>query len=133
MYLTQELIAKKRDGVDLGADEIAAFVQGVTAQTVSDAQIAAFAMAVWFRGMDLGELKSLTLAMRDSGEVLRWPERWISWKASRVSAHPLPSIIFNKWCKPTELPSSGKVKNWPLQTGGSMPYAISRPRSILFR
>jgi thymidine phosphorylase len=74
MYLTQELISKKRDGVALGADEIAAFVQGVTAQTVSDAQIAAFAMAVWFRGMDPGELKSLTLAMRDSGEVLRWRE-----------------------------------------------------------
>ncbi len=72
MYLTQELIAKKRDGVPLSTDEIAAFVQGVTAQTVSDAQIAAFAMAVWFRGMDLSELKSLTLAMRDSGEVLRW-------------------------------------------------------------
>ena len=72
MYLTQELIAKKRDGVPLSTDEIAAFVQGVTAQTVSDAQIAAFAMAVWFRGMDLAELKSLTLAMRDSGEVLRW-------------------------------------------------------------
>lgn len=74
MYLIQELIEKKRDGVALAADEIAAFVQGVTAQTVSDAQIAAFAMAVWFRGMDLDELKSLTLAMRDSGEVLRWPE-----------------------------------------------------------
>jgi len=74
MYLTQELIAKKRDGVALVADEIAAFVQGVTAQTVSDAQIAAFTMAVWFRGMDPGELKSLTLAMRDSGEVLRWRE-----------------------------------------------------------
>jgi len=72
MYLTQELIAKKRDGVALAADEIAAFIQGVTAQTVSDAQIAAFAMAVWFRGMELGELKSLTIAMRDSGEVLRW-------------------------------------------------------------
>ncbi len=72
MYLTQELIAKKRDGVPLGADQIAAFVQGVTAQTVSDAQIAAFAMAVWFQGMEAGELRFLTLAMRDSGEVLRW-------------------------------------------------------------
>ena len=74
MYLTQELIAKKRDGVALGADEIDAFVQGVTAHTVSDAQIAAFAMAVWFRGMDLDELKSFTLAMQDSGDVLRWYE-----------------------------------------------------------
>ncbi len=74
MYLTQELIAKKRDGGALAADEIAAFIQGVTVQTVSDAQIAAFAMAVCFRGMDGAELKSLTLAMRDSGEVLRWHE-----------------------------------------------------------
>ncbi len=74
MYVTQELIAKKRDGAVLAADEIAAFVQGVTAQTVSDAQIAAFSMAVWFRGMELDELKTLTLAMRDSGEVLRWHE-----------------------------------------------------------
>ena len=72
MYFTQELISKKRDGLTLGTDEIAAFIEGVTAKTVSDAQIAAFAMAVWFRGMDLPELKSLTLAMRDSGEVLRW-------------------------------------------------------------
>ncbi len=72
MYLTQELIAKKRDGVPLGADEIAAFIQGVTAQTVSDAQIAAFAMAVWFQGMEAGELKAFTLAMRDSGAVLHW-------------------------------------------------------------
>lgn len=72
MYLTQELIAKKRDGVALAGEEITAFIQGVIAETVSDAQIAAFAMAVWFRGMDLDEQRALTLAMRDSGEVLRW-------------------------------------------------------------
>jgi thymidine phosphorylase len=72
MYLTQELIAKKRDGAALASEEIAAFVQGVIAETVSDAQIAAFAMAVWFNGMDLDEQRALTLAMRDSGEVLRW-------------------------------------------------------------
>ena len=72
MYLIQELIAKKRDDAALSAEEIAAFIEGVTAQTVSDAQIAAFAMAVWFRGMSQGELISLTLSMRDSGKVLRW-------------------------------------------------------------
>ena len=72
MYLIQELIAKKRDDAALSAEEIAAFIEGVTAQTVSDAQIAAFAMAVWFRGMSQGELISLTHSMRDSGEVLRW-------------------------------------------------------------
>ena len=72
MYLTQELIAKKRDGAALASEEIAALVQGVISETVSDAQIAAFAMAVWFNGMDLDEQRALTLAMRDSGEVLSW-------------------------------------------------------------
>ena len=72
MYLPQELIAKKRDGAALASEEIASFIQGVVAETVSDAQIAAFAMAVWFRDMGLDEQRALTLAMRDSGEVLRW-------------------------------------------------------------
>ncbi len=96
MYLTQELIAKKRDGVALGADEIAAFVQGVTAQTVSDAQIAAFAMAVWFRGMDLAELKSLTLAMRDSGEVLRWDK--LGWGRCWTNIQPAVLVTSSAWC-----------------------------------
>ncbi len=74
MHLAKELILKKRDGIPLSAEEIDAFVEGVTNHTVSDAQIAAFAMAIWFRGMDLEEKITLTLAMRDSGEVLNWPD-----------------------------------------------------------
>jgi len=74
MYLIQELIAKKRDGAVLAKEEIASFIEGVVAESISDAQIAAFTMAVWFRGMDLDEQRALTLAMRDSGEVLRWEE-----------------------------------------------------------
>jgi len=72
MYLIEELIRKKRDGLPLDDAEIKAFVEGVTADTVSDAQIAAFAMAVWFQSLDLSEQRALTLAMRDSGKVLRW-------------------------------------------------------------
>jgi len=72
MYLIEELILKKRDGLSLDGAEIKFFVEGVTADTVSDAQIAAYAMAVWFQGLDLSEQMALTLAMRDSGEVLRW-------------------------------------------------------------
>jgi len=72
MYLTEELILKKRDGLRLDKGEIRAFVEGVSAETVSNAQIAAFAMAVWFQGMDLSEQTALTLAMRDSGRVLQW-------------------------------------------------------------
>ncbi len=74
MHLAEDLILKKRDGLALSAAEIGAFVRGITSGEVSDAQIAAFAMATWFRDMDLAEREALTLAMRDSGEVLDWPE-----------------------------------------------------------
>ena len=73
MHLANELILKKRDGIALSAGEISSFVEGISSHSVSDAQIAAFTMATWFRGMDLEEQMALTLAMRDSGEVLSWP------------------------------------------------------------
>ncbi|MEJ8567531.1 thymidine phosphorylase [Elongatibacter sediminis] len=72
MQLTTELIRKTRDGESVNAEELTAFVQGITNATVTDAQIAAFAMAVWFRGMTVPEQSALTLAMRDSGRVLEW-------------------------------------------------------------
>jgi len=74
MYPAEELILKKRDGLTLSAEEIISFVEGVSNDHVSDAQIAAFTMAIWFRGMGLQEQMNLTLAMRDSGEVLSWPD-----------------------------------------------------------
>lgn len=72
MQLAEEIILKKRDGLPLNRAEIRAFIEGVTMQTVSDAQIAAFAMATFFNGMNLDEERELTLAMRDSGKVLSW-------------------------------------------------------------
>jgi thymidine phosphorylase len=48
-------------------------VRGIADGTVSDAQVGAFAMAVVLRGMTPAERVALTTAMRDSGEVLRWP------------------------------------------------------------
>jgi thymidine phosphorylase len=74
MHLAEELILKKRDGVELSGSEIVHFVEGISSHAISDAQIAAFAMATWFRGMSLGEQMNLTLAMRDSGDVLDWPD-----------------------------------------------------------
>ena len=72
MIWAQELIARKRNGLTLKEGEIRALVEGVSAGSVSDAQIAAFTMAVWFQGLGITETMALTLAMRDSGEVLRW-------------------------------------------------------------
>ncbi|HYF54738.1 MAG TPA: thymidine phosphorylase [Salinarimonas sp.] len=70
--LPQEIIRAKRDGAALDADTIAAFIEGLTAGRVSEGQAAAFAMAVFFRGMSLEERVALTQAMMRSGEVLAW-------------------------------------------------------------
>lgn len=70
--LPQELIRRKRDGAPLAAGDIAAFIRGVTDGTITEGQVAAFAMAVFFRGMVRAETVALTLAMRDSGTVLDW-------------------------------------------------------------
>jgi pyrimidine-nucleoside phosphorylase len=65
------LIAKKRDGHALSADEILDLVAGVVDGTLGDAQLGAFLMAVCCNGMTPDETAVLTLAMRDSGRVLR--------------------------------------------------------------
>ena len=72
MRLPVEIIRAKRDGETLDADAIRGFVAGFQDGSVSDAQVAAFAMAVIFRGLDPDETVGLTLAMRDSGKVLDW-------------------------------------------------------------
>jgi thymidine phosphorylase len=72
--LPQEVIAKKRDGETLSGADIAGFISGLTTGTVSDAQAAAFAMAVFFQNMEIEERVALTLAMRDSGTVLDWSD-----------------------------------------------------------
>ncbi len=71
-YLPQEIIRRKRDGAALSADEIAFMVKGLTDGRVTEGQVAAFAMAVFFRGMTMDERVALTAAMRDSGRVLDW-------------------------------------------------------------
>ncbi len=72
--LAQELIRIKRDGGTLATADISEFVKGLTDGTVSEAQVSAMAMAVFFRGMQRNETVALTTAMRDSGTVLAWPE-----------------------------------------------------------
>ncbi|PFG55443.1 thymidine phosphorylase [Vibrio sp. ES.051] len=72
MYLPQEIIRKKRDGEELTADEINFFIQGVANNTVSEGQIAAFAMTIFFNEMTMDERIALTCAMRDSGMVIDW-------------------------------------------------------------
>jgi thymidine phosphorylase len=67
-----ELIRRKRDGALLTEAEISAFVAGIADGSVSEGQVAALAMAVYFRGMTRAECAALTRAMMRSGTVLDW-------------------------------------------------------------
>jgi len=70
--IPQETIRAKRDGKVLSDDDIAGFIAGLTNGAVTEGQAAAFAMAVYFKGMNTAERVALTKAMRDSGTVLQW-------------------------------------------------------------
>ncbi|XYK82547.1 MAG: thymidine phosphorylase [Labrenzia sp.] len=72
--LPQELIRKKRDGGALSSEEIAFFVKGLADGSVTEGQVSALAMAVFFKGLTIDERVALTLAMRDSGDVLDWSD-----------------------------------------------------------
>ncbi|WP_041077671.1 thymidine phosphorylase [Thermotoga caldifontis] len=65
-----DIIKKKRDGFELTEEEIRFVVQGYTRGEIPDYQMAAFLMAVYFRGMNERETYDLTIAMLDSGDRL---------------------------------------------------------------
>ena len=76
--LPQWLIEKKRDGLAHSADELRAWIAGYVRGEIPDYQMAAWAMAVYFRGLTFEETAALTEAMLRSGAVvdtsaLPWP------------------------------------------------------------
>jgi pyrimidine-nucleoside phosphorylase len=64
----QELIKKKRDGLQLSKKEIGFLIDGMLRGDIPDYQMAAFLMAVYFSGMSARECSDLTMAMTQSGE-----------------------------------------------------------------
>ena len=71
-FLPQELIRKKRDGISLSDAEIGFLVQGITDGSLTDAQLGAFAMAIFKCGMTMDERVNLTRHMMNSGDTLNW-------------------------------------------------------------
>jgi len=65
-----DVIAHKRDGKRLSAEEIDFFIQGFARGTIPDYQVAAWLMAVVLRGMDRQETIDLTMSIVRSGERL---------------------------------------------------------------
>lgn len=67
---TVELIQKKRDGGRLSREELEFLIQGYVRGEIPDYQMAAWAMAVYFQGMEPEEITDLTLIMAGSGDTL---------------------------------------------------------------
>ena len=67
-----ELISLVKVGKTPSVAELNNFCEGLADFSVSDAQAAAFAMAVCLKGLNVRGRKDLTLAMRDSGKTLSW-------------------------------------------------------------
>ena len=65
-----ELIERKRNGEELSAEEISELILGYARGEIPDYQLAAFCMAVYFRGMTAAETYALTDAMIRSGRTL---------------------------------------------------------------
>jgi thymidine phosphorylase len=65
-----DLIRAKRDGGRLAGTDIRWLIDAYTAGTVADEQMSALLMAIYFRGLDAGELRAWTRAMINSGERL---------------------------------------------------------------
>ncbi len=68
--IPQWIIEKKRDGHQLTADEIRFFIEGYTCGQIPDYQMAAMAMAIYFRGMTAQEVAVLTDVMLHSGDLV---------------------------------------------------------------
>ncbi|MGR3662702.1 MAG: thymidine phosphorylase [Paracoccaceae bacterium] len=68
----REIISRVRDKRNLSPAEINWFANGLANGDVSDAQAGAFAMAVFLNKISVEERVALTLAMRDSGDVMHW-------------------------------------------------------------
>lgn len=70
--LPAEIIRTKRDGGTLSTEAINAFVDGLTDGSITEGQVAALAMAVFFQSMSMPERVALTQAMTNSGDVMDW-------------------------------------------------------------
>lgn len=70
--IPQEIIRRKRNKETLSAEEIGNFIKGMANGDVADIQVAALTMAIFLNGFNAAETTALTLAMRDSGDVLSW-------------------------------------------------------------
>jgi len=72
--LAQEVIRSKREGIPLSTEEINFFIDGMIDTSITESQVSALAMAIFFRGMNREECVALTRSLQNSGTTLQWKE-----------------------------------------------------------
>jgi thymidine phosphorylase len=99
--LTQEIIRRKRDGQTLNRQMLDLVMRGIADGSIGDAQIGAFAMAVYLNGMNRDEAVALTESIRDSGQVMRWDDLDLAGpvldKHSTGGVGDLVSLVLGPW------------------------------------
>jgi len=65
-----DLIIKKRNGLKLNQKEIDYTIKEFDEGSIPDYQMSAMLMAIYFQGMDINEIKYLTMAMVNSGKTI---------------------------------------------------------------
>lgn len=120
--LPQELIRTKRDGQALDPEAIRVLVAGIADGSLSDAQIGAFAMAVYLNGMSAAETVALTEAIRDSGEVLDWSG--LDLPGPVLDKHSTGGVgIWSPWCWVPGSPPVAASCRWSRAVGWVTPAA----------
>lgn len=72
--LAQEVIRSKREGIPLSTEEINFFIDGMIDTSITESQVSALAMAIFFRGMNRQECVALTRSLQNSGTTLQWKD-----------------------------------------------------------
>ena len=73
-FLPQDIIRSKRNGETLSSEKLHDLSQGIASGEVSNAQIAAFSMAVYFKGLSVAERVAWTKAVTESGTTIDWSD-----------------------------------------------------------
>ncbi|GHB15793.1 thymidine phosphorylase [Salinicola rhizosphaerae] len=99
--LISEIIRRKRDGQTLNRQMLDLVMKGIADDSIGDAQIGAFAMAVYLNGMNRDEAIALTESIRDSGQVMRWDDLDLQGpvldKHSTGGVGDLTSLVLGPW------------------------------------
>jgi thymidine phosphorylase len=122
------LIEHKRDGAALSPEQWSELIRAYAAGQVPDYQMSALLMAIYFRGLEAGELAALTDAMIDSGDRLRFDglpipvadKHSTGGVGDKVSLLLAPMVASCAACAPR---SPRKPRTWPPPTASSTPCA----------